>query len=99
MKKILALSIGLVLLTVAASAQVRSSDGIRNRRANVTHREVTRPEKRELRKDAFRYDRMRHKSRRDGRVSPMERRRLHQAKRHQRVDRHRFRHNSRRRVI
>jgi hypothetical protein len=96
MKKILSLCALLVLLSVAASAQTRSGN---IRRARIARVQVTRPERLELRKDAFRYESLQRRSRRDGMVTPLERKRLHKAKRETRTDRFRFRHNRRRRLI
>ena len=101
MKKILSLGLILVLLSAAASAQVRPRDRFRGYRIqrNFNSGLLTRPERFELRKDAFRYQMLERKTRRDGIVTPFERRRLHRARRNTRVDLFRFRHNGRRRII
>jgi hypothetical protein len=63
------------------------------------NRQITLPERLELRKDAYRFESLQRRSRRDGVVTPLERRRLFKAKRETRTDRFRFRHNGRRRLI
>jgi hypothetical protein len=95
MKKITVLSLILVMLSFAASAQVRP--GLRQNKRN--NRQFTRPEKMELRKDVVRYKMMKNRAGRDGVVTPMERRRLRHAKCETRRDAFRFKHNGRRRVI
>lgn len=99
MKKILALSVIMVLLAAAASAQVSSRTGTRNHQREFNNRQLTRPERFELRKDALRKDRLERRSRRDGRVTRMERKRLHKARHHHRAKAYRFRHNGRHRSI
>lgn len=100
MKKLLAVGFMLMILTVAVSAQ-----GIRERvqkhrvREGFRSGQITRPERFELRKDQFRYRTMERRAHRDGRVTPMERRRLHKMKAENRRDQFRFRHNRQRRVI
>jgi hypothetical protein len=87
MKKIAVLSLTLVLLSVAASAQLRP--GNRNHKVRtqrgVNSGQFTRPEKMELN--------------RDGVVGPIERKRLRHARCEGRRDAVRFKHNGRRRVI
>lgn len=92
MKKITVLSLILVMLSFAASAQLRP--GLRQH-----NRQFTRSEKMELRRDAVRLQMMKRQTGRDGVVTPIERRRLHRAKCEARRDAFRFKHNNRRRVI
>jgi hypothetical protein len=101
MKKLFTLGLILVLLSVTASAQ--RGQGDRFRRHRMTNGfysgQLTRPERFELRKDQFRYKTSQRRARRDGIVTPFERRRLHKIKQHGRRDQFRFRHNGHRRVI
>lgn len=101
MKKILVFSLLLVLVSAAASAQ--AGPGSRFRKQGIqrgfSQGQLSRPEKMELRKDVFRNQLLKHKARRDGIVTPIERRRLKRAKCDTRRDVFRFRHNGRRRVI
>jgi len=96
MKKIVGLSLVLLLLSVAASAQA----GVRKQRSgrNCT-RQITVGERMELRKDALRYKMLQRRSQRDGVVTPIERRRVQKAKAETRRDAFRYRHNARRRLI
>ena len=97
MKKILGLSLILLVLSAAASAQT----GLRKHRAgrNCTRNQITVGERTELRKDALRYKMLQRRSQRDGVVTPIERRRLQRAKAETRRDAFRYRHNARRRLI
>ncbi len=101
MKKFLIFSLILLLFSVAAPAQRGSGD--RFRRHPMTNGfnngQLSRPERFQLRKDQFRYKIAQRRARRDGNITPFERRRLHRMKRHERIELYRFRHNSRRRVI
>ena len=101
MKKFFVLSAILILLSVAASAQ--RGPGERFRRHPIANgfnsRQLTRPERFELRKDHFRYNLMQRKAHRDGIVTPFERRRLYMIRQHNRRDLFRFRHNRFRRII
>jgi hypothetical protein len=101
MKKILVFSLILVLISAAASAQ--AGYGSRFRKQGI-HRgfnqeRFTRPERFELRKDIYRSQSLQRRARRDGMVTPIERRRIHRSKRDTRRDSFRFRHNVRRRII
>jgi hypothetical protein len=100
MKKLLLLSIAAVLLTAAVSAQ-GPRDGIRHDRIHEGFRsgQLTRPERFELRKDQGHYNNLQRRAHRDGRVTPMERRRLHHAKVHNRRETFRFKHNRHHRVL
>ena len=92
MKKILVFSLILVLTSVAASAQVGRGNGLRKSQLN-------RNERIELRQDVFRNQSIRKRARRDGVITPIERRRMHRSKCESPRDLVRFRHNGRRRVI
>jgi hypothetical protein len=92
MKKITVLSLVLVMLSFAASAQLRP--GLRPH-----SRQLSRPEKMEIRKDVVRYQMIKRQAGRDGVITPMERKRLRRAKCEVRRDAFRFKHNNRRRVI
>jgi len=97
MKKILGLSLVLMILSVAASAQVV----VRKHRPgrNCVRSQITIGERAELRKDALRVRMIQRRSQRDGIVTPIERRRLQKAKAETRRDAFRYRHNLRRRLI
>lgn len=101
MKKILILGLSLILISVAASAQ-RDDVGERYRRHQLRQsfgNELTRPERHQLRKDNLRYKIAQHRSRRDGYVGPVERRRLHKMRVQNRRELYRFKHNRSHRVI
>ncbi|MBI5858890.1 MAG: hypothetical protein HZB42_14760 [Sphingobacteriales bacterium] len=101
MKKILALSLVLIVLSAAASAQAGPGSQFRKYRVQrgYNNGQLTRSEKFELRKDVVRYQTMKRRATRDGVVTPFERRKLRKAKCEGRRDLFRFRHNGRRRVI
>lgn len=100
MKKIVALGLILTFLATAAMAQ-GPGDRIRRHsiRQGVRSGELTRFEQMELRRDQFRLESMQRNARRDGRITPYERRKLHKMKAHTRRETFRFKHNNRRRVI
>ena len=100
MKKILSISFILILLSAAASAQ-RPGDNIRRHyvRQGFSNGQITRGERFELRKDAVRYKAAQLHARKDGIVTPLERRRIHKLKCETRRDAFRFKHNGRRRLI
>jgi hypothetical protein len=100
MKKILSISLVLILLSAAASAQ-RPGNNIRRHsvRQGFSNGQITRGERFELRKDAVRYKAAQHHARRDGVVTPLERRRIHKLRCETRRDAFRFKHNGRRRLI
>ena len=97
MKKITALSLILILFSVAASAQRGPGDRLRRYRTSqgFNSGQITRPEKFQLKKDAVRLNMVHRNVRRDGVVTPLEKRRLHKAKCKNRRDTFRFRHNGR----
>ena len=100
MKKIVIFSFLFVSISTAALAQRprATSPNVRfNTRLNSN--QLTWGEKKELRKDAVRYHAMRRKAGRDGRITPIERRKLRRAKCDRRRDLVRFKHNGRRRII
>lgn len=100
MKRILALALILFTLSTAVSAQ-RPGDRFRRQRiANgINSGQLTRPEAFQLRRDALRYRVIERNSRRDGIVTPYERRKLHKMRRKNRVKEFRYKHNPRRRLI
>lgn len=97
MKKILVLSLTLVMISFAASAQVRP--GARFQKRPLASRQFTMGERMEVRKDAMRLQMTKRRAGRDGVVTPMERRRIRHARCETRRDAFRFKHNGRRRVI
>jgi hypothetical protein len=101
MKKILVFSLLLVLISAAASAQAGSGSRYRKQgiQRGFNQGQLSRPEKLELRKDVYRTQIMQRRARRDGIVTPIERRRIHRSKCDTRRDAFRFRHNGRRRLI
>lgn len=101
MKKILALSLILIVLSAAASAQAGPGSPFRKHRMQrgFKNGQITRSERFELRKDAVRYQITKRRATRDGIVTPFERKKLRKAKCEGRRDLFRFKHNGRRRVI
>jgi hypothetical protein len=101
MKKILVFSLILILISAAASAQAGPGSRFRKQgtQRGFNQGQLTRPEKFELRKDVFRTRIMQRRARRDGVITPIERRRIHRSKCDTRRDAFRFNHNGRRRVI
>jgi len=94
MKKILALSLILMIFSVAASAQ---RGPVRHRTCNS--RQLTRYEKMDLRHDAVRLGASQRLARRDGMVTPREHMRINHQKRNIRREAFIYRHNGRRPVI
>ena len=77
MKKLVTLGLILFLFSAAASAQ----NGIRtSRNRNSLDGQYTRMERLQLQRDAVRYRMARHHAQRDGRIGPLEKRRLHKMK-------------------
>jgi hypothetical protein len=101
MKKIVSISIVLLLLSAATIAQSGPDSNIRRHsvREGFSNRQITRGERFELRKDVLRYKAAERNARRDGKITPIERRRLHKMKQHTRRDAFRFKHNRRHRII
>lgn len=100
MKKLFVLGVVFTLLAVSASAQT-SRDRIARHRIErgFDHGQLTRHEKFRLQKNEFRYKSERRRALRDGKVTPMERRRLQSMKRQNSRDIFRMKHNGRRRAI
>ncbi len=101
MKKIFPLTMLLLFLTAAAGAQRAPGDRVlRYRVAQGVHNgQISRGERFQLRMDASRYKTMQRHARRDGIVTPYEKRRIYVMKAKTRRDIYRFRHNRRHRVI
>ena len=101
MKKIVSLIMVLLILSVAAMAQRGPGDRIVRARVayGVRSGEINRVERFRLRNDVARFQMAQRHARRDGVVTPYERRRIHAMKGKTRRDAYRFRHNGRRRVI
>lgn len=93
MKKILTLGFAFVALSFAATAQFTTPAQKMHKRKVLNSGQITAPERLILEKDAAHYRHLKHKARRDGRITPMERRRIKAAKRHERREFIRFRHN------
>ncbi len=101
MKKILLFTLVLTLISAASFAQQASGSSIRRHsvRQGYNKGDITRPERHELRKDAVKYRAVKHHARKDGKVTPRERKRLHKMRKHTRHDAFRFKHNRHRRHI
>jgi hypothetical protein len=99
MKKIVAFSLILVLISAATSAQHSSRIHKHRVHQSFNNSHITRLERHQLRKDAVRYKTAQRIARRDGVVSPLEKRRLHKLRTDTRRDAFRFRHNGRNRLI
>ena len=97
MKKLIGLSLVLLIISAAASAQA----GIRKQRTGrkCYSNQITLGERAELRRDLTRTRILQRRSQRDGIVTPMERRRIQMSKADTRRDAFRYRHNARRRLI
>ncbi len=100
MKKILAFAVIMILIGTTSSAQI-AGNRIQRHRINqgVRSHELTRPEAFELRKDQARLKHTQRMARRDGVVTPHERRKIHTMKAHNRKQTFRYKHNRRHRVI
>lgn len=101
MKKVLYLCAVLLLLSAAVSAQQKPGDRILRHRVAEGFRDgnITRFEKHRIQQDVVRYKMVERNARRDGVVSPHERRRIHAMKAKTCRDAFRFKHNPGRRVI
>ena len=101
MKKIFSISLALILLSVAASAQRSSGGRIQKNYVaqDFSNGQITRSERFELRKDAVRYKAAQRNARRDGIVTSPERRRIHKLKCETRRDTFRCTHNHRHRKV
>jgi len=101
MKKIIILTLFITSLGLTVSAQ-RGQNGKFDRgriTLGLNNGGLTRMEKSRLQQDAFRYRLAQRHARRDGFISPRERRRLRKMKARERRESFYFRHNGRRRVI
>jgi hypothetical protein len=100
MKKILLLGVVFALFTTAVSAQ-RGHDRIQQHRIHKGFQsgQLTRGEKFRLQKDRMRYQKARRMALRDGRLTPMEKRRLYSMKRHDSRRIFYMKHNARRRIL
>ena len=96
MKKLLTISFIMLLVSAAASAQ--SNRRYRTREAGIGAN-ISGLERVQIRRDVSRYRTAKRSAGRDGRIGPLERRRLHQMRCKTRRDAVRFRHNGRRRLI
>jgi len=97
MKKYFYISLILVLISAAASAQRINITGIRSR--GINSERITRPESFQLRRDMIRLNMVQRNARRDGIVTSIERRRIQRSKCNTRREVIRFRHNGRNRII
>ena len=97
MKKLFCLSLILLLISASASAQRINRFGVRQR--GINSERITRPERFQLRRDMIRLNMVQRNARRDGIVTPIERRRIHRSKCNTRRDVFRFRHNGHNRII
>ncbi|MES1220888.1 MAG: hypothetical protein ABUT20_35635 [Bacteroidota bacterium] len=95
MKKIVFFGFLLIALSTVASAQQASGENFRRHRFShkFNNAEITRPERLHLQADHYRYKRAEHRARRDGFVGPVERRRLHNMRKHNRHEMFRSKHN------
>ena len=96
MKKIIATSLILLVISFSVSAQLTPRNRVQRPRISV---QVTRAERFELMKDRFRFEMAQRLARRDGYLSPQERNRLQKMKRQQRRELFIYKHNRNRRVI
>jgi len=101
MKKIICTGFLFVLVSLAASAQKGPGDRILRHRVakGIRSGEITRFERLQLRKDVTRYQSVQRQARRDGVITPYERKKIHMLKAKTRRDAFRFSHNRRQRVI
>jgi hypothetical protein len=93
MKKIVYLTLILIIISSAAPAQRITSVRVGTQRFNSVR--ITRPERFQLRRDAIRLKLVQYNARRDDVVTPLEKRRIHKAKSKIRRNVVRFRHNGR----
>jgi hypothetical protein len=101
MKKIMALALILTLVSIAATAQNNPRERFRHYRMEQRwgDGQLNRPERLKLRQDMLRYRIAHKRAMRDGRIGPMERRKLMLMRQHNRRELFYFRHNKPRRVI
>lgn len=94
MKKIVVLGLVIALFTVTASAQ-KGFDRSKKRDFSTHH--MTRGDKHKMHKKSAQYKKMEKRFKRDGKITPSERRQLHKMKMHDRREAYRFKHNGRKR--
>ena len=101
MKNILVLGITIVLISATGYTQQLRDNMVQNFRVErgVKSGQLTRIERSRVRKDQFRYKMEQKKARRDGVVTPGERRNLNMMKRKNNRQIFRMKHNRRNRVI
>lgn len=101
MKKITALSLILILFSVAASAQRGAGNRLVKHRTvqGFNHGQITRVEKFQLKKEVVQLNMLQQRVQRDGIVTPLERIRVQKAKCNIRRDAFHFKHNGRNRMI
>ncbi len=97
MKKYFYISLILVLISSAVSAQRINGVGVRPR--GINSERISRPERYQLRRDMIRLNMVQRNARRDCIVTPVERRKIYRSKCNTRRDAYRFRHNGRHRLI
>ncbi len=90
----------LMFFSIIASAQ-RSGDRLHKMRVRdgIRSGELSRPELRDVRRDEFRYNMMQQRAKRNGEVTPAEKRRLQKMKMENSRQLFRYKHNRQRRVI
>ena len=93
MKKLLCLS--LILLLISASVSAQNINGSRIRPRGINSERISRPERFQLRRDMIRLNMVQRNARRDGIITPVERRRIHRSKCNTRRDAFHFRYNGR----
>lgn len=96
MKRIVTLSLIMILVSFAASAQI-GAKGRHAGRKCIVARNINPLERHELRKDVLRQRTAQRIAKRDGLVTPIERVRIHRLKAETRRDAFRYSHNNRRR--
>ena len=101
MKKILIPAIAILLTSALSSAQQASDNRVQNLRieSGVRSGKLNRAERVRIRKDQFRYKMEQKKARRDGVVTPGEKRKLNMMKKKNNRQIFRMKHNRRNRVI
>jgi hypothetical protein len=97
MKKLLYLSLILLLISASVSAQRINGSGIRPR--GINSERISRPERFQVRRDIIHLNMVQRNARRDGIITPVERKKIYRSKCNTRRDAFRFRHNGRRRII
>jgi len=98
MKKIIAIGFCLAVFAVSASAQQADGSRTRKERSEQGFRKgnIDRGERAHVRGDAARTHIEGRRAGRDGRITPMEKRRMHRMRKHHRHTAFRFKHNQHR---